>query len=202
MENSISEAIHTYPVRPVNGGPWQYANLQPKRGHWMYQPKVNGWRTLVHAPTGEMWNRHGEPLSIQDKFKPALDALKETGWAWFDCEAFERRHECARGSLVVLDVIANEPWRRRRELISQIVGGDRILPHHPKEWLMNQVYWLRSFPQESVARLLDELQAICEEVGFEAYEGVVGWRTDSKYPIQLQDPNRECPWVMKHRWDF
>ena len=39
----------TYPARPVNGG--AFPRALPKRGTWSYEPKLNGWRTLVHTPT-------------------------------------------------------------------------------------------------------------------------------------------------------
>ena len=63
----------TFPARPVNGGPLEKA--RPKSGVWNVEPKVNGWRTLVHVPTGTMWNRHGIRLSIAKEFKPALELL-------------------------------------------------------------------------------------------------------------------------------
>ena len=47
----------TYPARPINGGPLEKA--RPKHGEWFYEPKYNGWRALVHVPTGTMFNRHG-----------------------------------------------------------------------------------------------------------------------------------------------
>ncbi len=40
----------TYPARPVNGGSFDKA--RPKIGVWHYEPKNNGWRALVHAPSG------------------------------------------------------------------------------------------------------------------------------------------------------
>jgi hypothetical protein len=43
----------TYPARPINGGP--LPNARPKQGVWYYEPKYNGWRALVHIPTGTMF---------------------------------------------------------------------------------------------------------------------------------------------------
>jgi hypothetical protein len=56
----------TYPARPLNGGPLDRA--LSKSGPWHYEPKYNGWRALVHAPTGTMFNRHGQRLSIEKEF--------------------------------------------------------------------------------------------------------------------------------------
>jgi len=64
----------TYPARPISGGPLELA--LPKQGHWCYEPKYNGWRALVHAPTGTMFNRHGQPLSIAGLFGSALKHLR------------------------------------------------------------------------------------------------------------------------------
>ena len=60
----------TYPARPINGGGLELA--PPKPGQWRYEPKYNGWRALVHAPTGSMFNRYGQPLSIAAEFGRAL----------------------------------------------------------------------------------------------------------------------------------
>ncbi len=95
-----------FPARPIQGGRLELA--PPKRGLWFAEPKLNGWRTLIHTPTGTMWNRHGTLLTIADCFRPALGALAklaDRGLVWADCEALERRHNLGRGTLVVLDVI-------------------------------------------------------------------------------------------------
>ena len=52
----------TFPARPVNGGRFELAPA--KRGEWSVEPKLNGWRVLVHAPTMTAFTRHGERLSI------------------------------------------------------------------------------------------------------------------------------------------
>jgi hypothetical protein len=66
----------TYPARPTNGGRLELA--PPKPGQWCYEPKYNGWRTLVHAPTGSMFNRYAQPLSIAAEFGSALKSLRKT----------------------------------------------------------------------------------------------------------------------------
>src|SRR2546426_389839 len=98
----------TYPARPINGGPLELA--LPKPGHWYYEPKYNGWRALVHAPTGTMFNRRGQPLNIAALFGSALKHLRTVRLLidggpveWFDCEALCRRHRLGRATAFVLD---------------------------------------------------------------------------------------------------
>jgi hypothetical protein len=102
--NSSPRDIPTFPARPVNGGRLELRLASPL-GEWFVQPKYNGWRALVHAPSGLMFNRQGEPLTIAAEFSAALDQLKAMRLEWIDCEALERRHNIGRGSLIVLDYI-------------------------------------------------------------------------------------------------
>lgn len=106
---TAAPAFH-FPARPINGGPLERA--RPKRGTWAWEPKLNGWRTLVHAPTRTMWNRHGQLLSIASEFAVALNRLRKisdaSGIDYFDCEGLERRHNLGRGCLYILDYL---PWR-------------------------------------------------------------------------------------------
>ena len=120
----------TYPARPLNGGPLERA--LPKYGQWHYEPKYNGWRALVHAPTGTMFNRHGQRLIIQREFATALAALRALRLSngagvveWYDCEALERRHALGRGSLLVFDYIGSEPYlRRKQRLVEGLASHD------------------------------------------------------------------------------
>src|SRR6266852_7235894 len=120
----------TYPARPINGGSLELA--LPKPGHWCYEPKYNGWRALVHAPTGLMFNRYGQPLSVAAEFGSALKCLRKivlsaggSAVEWFDCEALDRRHALGRGTLLVFDYITahGEPWLERQALLGQALAG-------------------------------------------------------------------------------
>ena len=125
------DKILTYPARPINGGPHEKART--KHGEWACEPKVNGWRALVHVASGEMWNRHGEKLSIASEFKPALSQLRATfdaqSFEWADCEALERRHDLGRGTLVVLDVVPKTRAPRneqRRTMLESLLSTDAV----------------------------------------------------------------------------
>lgn len=187
----------TFPARPVNGGPLEKA--LPKHGDWYYEPKYNGWRALVHVPTGTMFNRKGEKLSIAGEFDLALHELQLTPFTWLDCEALERRHNIGRGSLIVLDAIfAEATYKQRRECLE-----DYFRPEPGPELFECQDVYLP--PQiepadaESSWRILQSRNVNCR---CEFYEGLVAKRADSLYPIQLRSPDVEFPFWMKHRWAF
>ena len=123
-------ALITYPARPIQGGRLELA--PPKRGLWYAEPKLNGWRALIHTPTGTMWNRHGTLLTIADCFRPALATLAKLasrGLVWADCEALERRHNLGRGTLVVLDVVPESgtpSYEQRRAMLESLLPCDPV----------------------------------------------------------------------------
>ena len=198
----------TYPARPTNGGPIDQAI--PKIGEWMYEPKYNGWRALVHVPTGRMWNRHGEPLSITDKFDTALAQLKETQLPfggrgmckidWADCEALERRHNKGRGSLIVFDT----PMRGRgptyafRKSVLELSGlpnvGDIKAPSKAGAYICPVI------PEGAVETYWQDMKEFNEKEGCEFFEGLVAKKVDSKYHIQLRSPNEKYGYWIKHRF--
>jgi ATP-dependent DNA ligase len=202
MNPTIEEiAPLTYPPRPVNGGPWSVARKYPKPGVWRYEPKYNGWRGLVHVPSGTMFNRHGQQLSITAEFKGALSVLRTLDIAdWLDCEALERRHKLCQGCLIVLDVpVPILTYVQRRELLNrvhQLNGFEHI--QEP-----NQVFRPPSFAVEEADAVWDKLQNRNRSIlGCEFYEGLVAKRADSTYPLQLRSPDAEFPGWVKHRWAF
>lgn len=195
----------TYPARPVHAGPLDKA--PPKHGLWYFEPKVNGWRALVHVPTGQMWNRHGQPLSIEPVFRRAVTKLRSLDIEWADCEALDRRHNWGRGSLVLLDVIewAGEPYRERHARIrNQCLKGDYpCLDPACLVMRSEQLYFLPAVENHDFAmQLWRDCQRANKLVGAELFEGVVGKRANSRYPIQLISPAREFAFWHKHRhWE-
>jgi hypothetical protein len=201
-----------FPARPVNGGPLPKA--LPKSGEWAFEAKDNGWRALIHNPTGAMFNRHLQPLSISDEFAPALAQLKSLPWEWSDTEALERRHGIGRGSLILFDYLpTNDPTetyaQRRRHLETCVAIYN--LNHQPKiethkelniPIQPNRVYLAMNWRWEGAAPGWPILQQCNKALGCEFFEGIVAKRIDSIYPMQNRSADVDFPFWMKHRWDF
>lgn len=199
----------SYPARPLNGGPLPKA--LPKSGTWIYEPKYNGWRALVHIPTGAMFNRRGQPLTIAAEFKPAVEELHlKLGmtqcFEWADCEALDRRHGLGRGSLIVLDVVPEPPrtltpYSERRTWLEAV---PRELPFTS----FAQSFPVLSIPptayngthRNAAMAVWCDLQRTNAALHCDFYEGLVAKRADSVYPIQLRSPDAECPFWIKYRW--
>lgn len=206
----------TFPARPINGGLFDKA--RPKRGQWLYEPKFNGWRALVHIPTGTMFNRHGERLSIQEEFAKALTELRgevtrsvgkdfvinfetrETrrlpAVEWADVEALERRHNRGRGSLIVLDFPELKLPLKERGFILR----GMFCPAIDHCAANDTVYSVPQFTDG--ATTWESLKRDNQMLGCEFYEGMVAKRADALYPIQLLSPKMEFSYWMKHRWRF
>jgi hypothetical protein len=207
-----------YPARPVNGGPLDKA--LPKSGEWLYEPKFNGWRATVHVPTGLMFNRRNQPLSIGGEFSKALVELRgelqkntardrdylaqligrprltEAEVEWADVEALERRHNRGRGTLVVLDLPRLALPCKKRGYVLRSTFCPAIDHCAARETVYSVPQFTDGAATYSQARLDNAM------LGVEFYEGVVAKRADSPYPLQLRSPDVEFPFWMKHRWAF
>ena len=204
-------AIPTFPARPVNGGTLELAG--PKIGRWFAEPKYNGWRALVHVPTGTMFNRHGKRLTIEKEFAKALEILREAyaDIEWLDCEALERRHGIGRGTLIVFDYLDHTAcYQERRTRLNLEVPTLDIdaKPEHQSAyltptWLSGEARQRRKGFDNAVS-LWADLQATNRKwntTGLnEFYEGIVMKRADSIYPMQLRSSDQATPYWMKHRW--
>ena len=201
-------ALITYPARPTQGGRLELA--PPKRGVWYAEPKLNGWRALIHTPTGTMWNRHGTLLTIADCFRPALAALAKLaslGLVWADCEALERRHHLGRGTLVVLDVapVAETPtYEQRRAILEAIVPADSVFSGDTSRPVpCGSVVLIPTMRADSHADALvfyQRLRNANRALRCDFFEGVVMKRADSSYPVQLRSPTDEFRGWVKHRF--
>ena len=195
-------AVHpiTFPARPLNGGRLELAPA--KRGEWAVEPKLNGWRVLVHAPTMTAFTRHGEPLSIAREFAAALDHLHVT-WTrdpvleWIDCEGLERRHGIGRGALVVLDAVMPGSYRDRRDRLRATIGEPLPIDAQPPP---DSVTLVPSFPVSDAAAVYAQLRELNQLWRAPFYEGVVMKRADSTYPIQNRSATEEFAGWMKHRF--
>ena len=204
-QNGGVPSLISYPARPLQGGKLDRA--PKKTGLWYAQPKYNGWRALVHCPSGTMWNRHGGRLSIADEFDAVLRELQklaEAGLIWADCEAMEHRHNVGRRSLIVLDWIPDAEsttYEDRREFLESLVPLERMSLGEG------------TMPEDSVLltpsiadtngqalQLYRSLEAINRSVLADVFEGVVMKRAVSAYPVQLRSPDEKCRFWQKHRF--
>ena len=196
------------PARPIQGGRLELA--PPKRGLWYAEPKLNGWRALIHTPTGTMWNRHGALLTIADCFRPALAALAKLasrGLVWADCEALERRHNLGRGTLVVLDVMPESgtpSYEQRRAMLESLLpcdavfDGDTSRPVPCGAVVLTPT--LRADSHADALAFYQRLRAANRALGCDFFEGVVMKRADSAYPVQLRSATEEFRGWVKHRF--
>ena len=201
-------ALITYPARPIQGGRLELA--PPKRGLWYAEPKLNGWRALIHTPTGTMWNRHGALLTIADCFQPALAALAKLasrGLAWADCEALERRHNLGRGTLVVLDVIpesSTPSYTARRAILKSLLPCDPVFDGDASRPVPNDAAILtptrRADSHADALAYYKRLHDVNRALGCAFFEGVVMKRADSPYPVQLRSATEEFRGWAKHRF--
>ena len=197
----------TYPARPIQGGRLELA--PPKRGLWYAEPKLNGWRALIHTPSGTMWNRHGTLLTIADCFRPALGALAKLahrGLVWADCEALERRHNLGRGTLVVLDVVPESgtpSYEERRAMLEAIISTDAVFSGDASRAVPCGAVVLTPTLRVDHADALSfylRLRAGNRALICDFFEGVVMKRADSAYPVQLRSATEEFHGWVKHRF--
>lgn len=201
-------ALITYPARPIQGGRLELA--PPKRGLWFAEPKFNGWRALIHTPSGTMWNRHGALLTIADCFRPALGALAKLasrGLVWADCEALERRHNLGRGTLVVLDVVPESGtpnYEQRRAHLESLLPRDTLFDGDTSRPVpCGAVILTPARCADSHAAALafyQRLRVANRELGCDFFEGVVMKRADSAYPVQLRSATEGFRGWCKHRF--
>lgn len=205
----------SYPLRPVNGGPLEKA--LPKHGEWIFEAKYNGWRAWVHVPTGRMFNRQNQPLSIAHEFQPALAKIKEAfmlsdgepSVEWLDVEALERRHNFGRGTLIILDAPRGGKTLYDRYYFLRFVASCHQIPIHKElnvPLAPDSVYLPMNWKWEGAAEGWNILKMCNAALGCKKdspfYEGVVAKRLDSQYPLQLRSSDQEFPFWMKHRWPF
>ena len=198
----------TFPARPIQGGRLDLA--PPKRGLWFAEPKLNGWRAIIHTPTGTMWNRHGTLLTIAGCFRPALTALANLasrGLVWADCEALQRRHNLGRGTLVVLDVVPESGtpiYTARRAMLESVLPCDPVFDGDTTRAVPCAAVVLtqarRADSHADALAFYQRLRAANRVLGCEFFEGVVMKRADSIYPVQRRSATEECRGWCKHRF--
>lgn len=196
-----------YPPAACNGGPLESA--LPKVGEWVWQPKVDDWRAVIHTPTGTCWNQYGKLSSITDKFKAALLHLKQQPFEWLDVGMMENRHDLMRGCIIVFDLIeaGYMQWQRYEQLkrkfpvlpfdvsnLLAITGGQvRDSVYLIGQW--ENVEW-----HDTAIKRQDFLKTENELIGHKFYEGLVAKRADSHYTFGRKPKQVTADWI-KHRFD-
>ncbi|MFZ4484807.1 MAG: hypothetical protein ACOYOL_12615 [Chthoniobacterales bacterium] len=196
----------TFPARPIQGGKLDRA--PKKTGLWFTEPKYNGWRALVHCPSGTMWNRHGGRLSIAGEFASPLRELRrlaDAGLVWADCEAMGRRHKVGCGTLIVLDWIAEDGspvYEERRRFLESLVPLERMSLGEEPTIPANSMLLTPSIADADGAalQLYRSLQSVNRAARVDVFEGVVMKRGGSLYPVQLRSPTEESRCLVKHRY--
>lgn len=186
-------------MRPTTGGPLNQESLDLLPGKWAFEPKVNGWRGVIHVPSLTVFNRHGQLLSITDEFNDALGYLWETtppDMEWLDCEMLSRRHDVDKGNIIVLDWINDLlDYEDRRHL----------LVYHFPCWFpptMGKNAPATVIPmQEEAMPMWNHLQELNKRIGCDYFEGIVGKRQSSRYEHQLVSPSRTTAHWVKWRFD-
>lgn len=195
MSNLIA---NTFPARPKSGGRFDPDMLI---GDWKYQPKYNGWRAFIDLAEDAVFNRHGEPMSIGDSFKIAIDSIRYSclamGIKYLDAEALERRFDACRGTLVLLDIPdSNEDLETRMEVLSYIAPTHNI-SHLPEP---NTVISVPTFTEQSARQSWAWMQNLNNSWGVPFYEGLVAKKAGSEYPTTWKPTDTFKDWV-KFRFD-
>jgi hypothetical protein len=204
-------ALCCYPPAALNGGPLDTA--PPKVGEWVWQPKVDDWRAVIHTPTGTVWNQYGKLKlsSITDKFKTALRTLLEArchlgNGEWLDVGMMENRHDMMRGCIIVFDLIeAGVPFMQRRARLRSMFP---VLPYDVSRLLSetggqvrDSVYLISQWDNKpEPIKLYTWLQQENDFIGHKFYEGLVAKRVQSLYPFG-RAPKQVTPDWIKHRFD-
>jgi hypothetical protein len=200
------------PPAPLNGGP--LADAVEKVGEWVWQPKVDDWRAVLHVPSSTLWNQYGEPSSITGKFSVALASNFMTaagmyGLEWLDVGLMENRHDLMRGCIIVLDwMVREEPFRARRAYLERFfpklpIDTSRLLAETGGQ-VRNSVYLISQW--DNVENRADALKREAwlktenEIIGHKFYEGLVAKRADSLYTFGQRPKQKVADWI-KHRFD-
>jgi hypothetical protein len=201
-----------YPPAPLNGGSLESAPA--KVGTWIWQPKPDDRRVVIHTPSRTIWNQYGQ-LSVandSEKFEVALDRLENVSFfaEWLDAGLMEYRNDMMRGCIIVFDLI-------ERGLTSDERRERLAVTFDPLPWATelvgtaearNQVYLIPQWcPDRYVGgfgvhpmELYDRLKNENAQLDRKFYEGLVAKRADSLYPFGNRPKQQTADWI-KHRFD-
>ena len=193
----------TYPQRAFGGGEFTVQRSTEcilfRDSPQYFSKKYNGWMALIHLPTETMFSRHGELLTIGDRFQKAVSEMAFSPFVWVVAEALERRHPLARGSLFIIDWITPELSMIQRHQSLCDWFGVHEYETKPQE---DTVYLIQQSEDsdEALRHQWDRMQRINEEWDCDFYEGFVATDAKSPYHYQLISPDKKSPHVIKYRW--
>lgn len=193
----------SYPQRACSGGEFRgQFTLTPQ----LFSYKYNGWLAVIHIPTGTVFNRHGQILSIGNEFTEAVDDLSQSPFDWLVCEALSRRHKIAKRSLFIIDWINPELTmiKRHQSLRDWFPLHEyKVLPAEDRAYLIEQF----EDSNEGLYGRWNDMQAMNNRLTAdivkeptEFYEGFVATDKYSKYQMQLQSPNKTTTRIQKYRF--
>jgi hypothetical protein len=202
------------PPAPLNGGALDTA--PPKVGEWIWQPKIDDWRGIVHTPTLTVWNQYGQLSSVAERGQIGLALAHLCGpsapksspiWPeWLDIGIMQNRNDMMRGCIVVFDLVQATDYYCRREQLEALFP---VLPPAPT-LLQDGVSLMQSgIVRDKVFlisehthgnKLYNDLREYNRIVGRKFYEGVVAKRVKAAYPF-FQTPKSPWPDFIKHRFD-
>ncbi len=205
MTTATIPQLICYPPAPLNGGPLETA--PPKVGTWVWQPKVDGWRAVIHTPSRTVWNQYGKLSSCSEKFQHILRELSFASCSceWLDVELMENRHDLMRGCIIVLDWIEPDlSFMRRRAMLRSLfprlpIDVSRLLRETGGQ-VRDSVYLISQWDNRDPLKLYDWLKQENEFIGHKFYEGLVAKRVDAPY-LFGQRPKQVTPDFIKHRFD-
>lgn len=204
----------TYPLRPTNGGEFSYA---PDRGDdWIYDPKINGHRIVLHVPSGRMFNRQGGLYAHAESYGDAVELARYhfPDCEWLDCEGLGYRNHIGFGTLIVLDIISGESVDETtplRDRLAEMVWHKEIsrprqleLPSHLDYMSIGNkgLYTLTPiFPVLWDLKMeYEAMKSVNKEIHQDFFEGYVAKDLNSTYPRQLRSPTINFPKWIKHRF--
>jgi hypothetical protein len=202
----------TYPARPINGGNLEVAlqvdPLDPAL--WMYRPKWNGRRVLLHVPTMRTWNRQLEENAwVFPALKKLMDIVNYGDiWPptleWLDIELLYGKTSIAKRALIVLDFVSeNMIWQDRNAVLKMAFEGHLLesiyqQPQHDEVYFFHPS--ISGNPESDLLKEWQEMQELNKEWGATFYEGLVAYDMRAKYPVQLFSPNKETRHWIKYRF--
>jgi len=183
----------TFPMRPRNGADFCSSTIVNDT-RFVAQPKINGIRFIANIRTGEVWNRHGEPLGGAEKYKAHLDLLAQAlpeSITWVDAESLGR-YQGQPLMLFVIDAVLPGTYTARRQVLEAALTV----------WDYSDLSGVCLMPDGSPVEVWNRCLDLRANPDYAPYvEGIVCKRTDSIYETHKVNATRETNKWVKFRFD-